>query len=238
MSHTKCLLNVSKSSCENSKSGINVRLLIQMSVNRRRQLTFGQAHIQLDDESEEVVQLRRECQSFLSAIGQVIDFLAIFHLIIAGCATAYLSIILSTSDYVRWSSFFATLSQPADFFFYVVTFFLFLYVFGMTAIMFQIKTASQIARVAFMICAVVLGASLFLGTTSLPMAMMLDRSTSEYGNWISSALAQEVGKPKFYNVYRPIVTAKMLAIIFTAPVCSYLVSSVRYPTFYMMFSQM
>lgn len=209
-----------------------------MSVNRRRQLTFGQVHIELDDESDEVLQLRRECQGFLSAIGQMIDFLAIFHLIIAGCAIAYLSIILSTSDYARWSSFFADLSQPADFFFYVITFVLFLYVFGMAAILFQIKTGSQVAKVLFLICAVILGVSLFLGTTSLPMAMMLSRSTSEYGDWISSPLAQEVGKSKFYDVYRPIVTVRMLAIILTAPICSYLISSVRWQTFNIMYSRL
>lgn len=209
-----------------------------MSANRRRLLTFEQVDSELDADSEELQEMKNESRGFLEAVGQVVDILALFHLLISGCAIAYLAIITCISDYGRWSLYFADVSQPADFFFYVITFVLFLYVFLMAAVLGQVNYRNSISQILFSGCAILLAISLLLGTISVPMSMMLKRSLTEFGNWITSPMAIHVGESKIYSVYKPMLIIRMISLIVTGPICAYLVTQIRYETWNLIYMRL
>lgn len=209
-----------------------------MSANRRRFLTSEQIDADLDANGEELEEMKNESRSFLEMAGSVIDILALFHLLISGCAIAYLAILSSTTDYERWSLYFADLSQPADFFFYIITFILFLYVFIMAVVLGQVDSRNSMAKVAFIGCAALLGLSLLLGTLSIPMSMMLKRSLDDFGDWIRSPMAINAGKSKIYDVYKPMLVIRMITLIITGPICSFLVTQIRYETWALIYMRL
>ena len=207
-----------------------------MSANRRRFLTSEQVDAELD--AEELEEMKNESRTVLETVGSVIDILALFHLLISGCAIAYLAILSSTTDYERWSLYFADISQPADFFFYVTTFILFLYVFLMTVVVGQVDSRNSMAKVVFIGCTALLGLSLLLGTLSIPMSMMLKRSLDDFGDWIRSPMAIEVGQSRIYGVYKPMLIIRMATLVITGPVCSFLVAQIRYDTWSLMYMRL
>ena len=207
-----------------------------MSANRRRFLTSEQVDAELD--AEELEEMKNESRTVLETVGSVIDILALFHLLISGCAIAYMVILSITTDYAKWSLYFADISQPVDFFFYVSTFILFLYVFLMTVVVGQVDSRNSMARVVFIICTILLGLSLLLGTLSIPMSMMFKRSLDDFGDWIRSPLAVHAGQSRIYGVYEPMLVIRMVTLIITGPLCAFLVTQIRYDTWTLIYTRL
>jgi hypothetical protein len=208
-----------------------------MSANRRRKLILDPIEENAEEEDIEFLNVRGECETVFSAFSVFFDVSGLLHLIVSGCAIAYLLILTATDDFSEWARFFCRLSQAADYFFYVVTVVLFVSTFSMTALLIQINSRSTLAKMALGVSAAFQAIALAVTTYCIPMSIMARRSVDDFGEWYTSALAQESGMRILCNRYRPAIIFKLVCLVVTGPIVSFFMSRIRSPTFNTIFTR-
>ncbi|OHT12221.1 hypothetical protein TRFO_18134 [Tritrichomonas foetus] len=202
-----------------------------------RRLAFEHLHV-AEPSEEERKRARDECKDIIEIYGKMIDIFGIVHLFIAGCALAYIVILLSTSNFALWCAFFTKISLFADIFFFVLTFLIFISNFILVAIMYQLKITNVLAKGLLTVSASLLGLSLFLTTFSFPMSYMLKQSVRDYGEWYISKFAEDGAKSIFFGTYKNLAVARMVLLFISSLIFPYFVSSSRYITFQQLYRSM
>jgi hypothetical protein len=208
-----------------------------MSANRRRKLLVDHANVDSDEEDAELLLLRDECQAIFSLFGIFFDIIAVSHLFVAGCAIGYMIILTATDDFGEWARFFCRLSQSADYFFYVLTFFLFVGTASMTALLIQISSQISLVLVALGASALLEAISLTITIYCIPMSLMVHRSVDEFGEWYLSPLAENA-RPVLYGSYRSAIFVRLICVAIAGPVVSFFMSRIRAPTIATVFARM
>jgi hypothetical protein len=209
-----------------------------MSANRRRKLLLEPITADSEEEDIELLGIKSECQIVFSSFGVFFDAAGVLHLIVCGCAIAYMLILTSTNEFSVWARFFSRLSQAADYFFYVMTFILFVSTFSMTALLVQIKSRNTLALVSLGASAVLQAVALVINTYCIPMSIMVRRSVDEWGEWYASPMAEAPGKAALYDGYRPVIIFRLVCVAVTGPVVSFFQSRIRSRTFYNVFTRL
>jgi hypothetical protein len=209
-----------------------------MSANRRRHLMFARMGADSELNDEEMADLRAECQNFLSVFGGILDFSALIHLIIAGCAAGYLLILTSADEFGDWAHVFCRVTQFADFFFYFATVFIFMATFVLAMLLFQVRSSNVIAKVILVICLFFLAVALLLTTMSIPMSMMLNKSISDFGDWYRGPVFAAPAQRQIRDLYQPMTTFRMAVLVFTSPFFAFIVRTIRTETFTLVYKRM
>ena len=181
---------------------------------------------------------REECKSIIDIYGVLIDIFAIIHLLIAGSALAYIIVLVSTSDFSLWCSYFVRISLPSDIVFYIFTFLIFISNFILVAIMFQVRSANSLGKGLLCASCALLALSLFLTTFSFPMSYMLRQSYIDYGDWYTSRLAETEPRDLLYGSYRILAIVRMILIIIPSFIFPYFVSTIRTTLFQQLYQTM
>jgi hypothetical protein len=209
-----------------------------MSANRRRKLLLEQTDLDSDKQDLHLLNLKTECQAVLAPFGLFFDISALLHLIVCGCSIGYIMILASTDDFSEWAQFFCYLSQPADYFFYVLTFILFISTSVMTILLIQINFQNLMAKVVLAGSAGLQAIALLVTTYCIPMSIMIRRSVNEFGDWYHSPLAEDSAKKVLYNGYRGAIIFRLVCIAITGPLVAFVMSMIRSVTFQAIFAKM
>lgn len=169
----------------------------------------------------------QECKEIIRDFGIYIDFFAVIHLFLAGCAFAYIIILTRQSNFSLWCSFFAQISLPSDIFFYIFSFLIFLANFIFAAVMYHVPTPKFIQKILLTVSTILLGLSLFLTTFSFPMSYMIKQSLKDYGDWYTSQLAVDESKSLFFGTYKTLAIARMICILIAVLIFPFVTMNTR-----------
>lgn len=173
---------------------------------------------------------RNRSKGILEAIGIVIDLLTVYHMFLAGMAVCYMVVLLNPIDDDSWITYFIQISQTMDFFFYVSTFLVFASTF-LCFLLVGYTNYNDFYKWILLVCSVLLGASLFASTFSIPASMMMSQTKGKGHSWYTSDLSLSSFVPRLRNKFQPICIFRMLMVIISSPICAYVISSVRTPVF-------
>ena len=173
----------------------------------------------LDDNSKVSVAVLEEAKnhtrSILDVVGFIIDILSIYHLLLAGMAIGYLVIIYNVNSVSELLSFFVHITIYADYFFYVSSFilFVFLVIFGGVL---HITKSHIFEKWMVIICACLLLIELFSTTYVLPMSLMVNTETKQIPGWDSTSMAVDTFGQQVDKIFRPVICFRMILIIVTS----------------------
>ena len=169
---------------------------------------------------------KNNTRSILEAVGVIIDILSIYHILLAGMAIGYIIILFNASSIAQLLSYFVHITIYADYFFYVSSFVLFVFLIIFGGVLYITKS-HPFENIMVIISSILLLINLFTTTYSIPMSLMVNRETKDFPDWGTSTMAIDTFGVQLDNVFRPLATFRMVLIIVTSPLFAIAASNAR-----------